>query len=378
MGKSQYEVAAYYFPNWHVDPQNELWYGPGWTEWNLVQAAKPRYPGHAQPKVPAWGYFDESDPAWASREITLAREHGVTAFIYDWYWYHNKPYLQGGLEHGFLQAPNHRTMKFALMWANHTWVNIHPAQFNNHPEGLARGELSKNQWESATDYIVQNYFSRQNYLRLDGRLYFSIYELATLINGLGGLSATQDALNSLRKKVSRAGLGELHLNAILWGVQILPAEVKLDHAGAVVEFLGFNSTTTYAWVHHYNPNEHGFPRGSYAQAMAANFAQWRKSRLDLPIPYYPNVSMGWDPSPRTVQTSPYANRGYPWTAVLEGNTPAAFRQALHHAKEFLDGSPTAAKFLTLNAWNEWTEGSYLLPDTVHGTAYLQAIRDVFG
>jgi hypothetical protein len=88
--------------------------------------------------------------------------------------------------------------------------------------------------------------------------------------------------------------------------------------------------------------------------------------------------MGWDSSPRTVQSDVFSNAGYPFTPTLSGNTPDAFRDALARAKAFLDARPDVSKILTINAWNEWTEGSYLEPDTVHGMGYLEAIRDVFG
>src|SRR6476469_6340141 len=79
-----YEVAVYYFPNYHVDSINERWHGRGWTEWELVKAAQPRFKGHLQPKVPSWGYFNEADPAWAAKEIDLAADNGIDVFIYDW------------------------------------------------------------------------------------------------------------------------------------------------------------------------------------------------------------------------------------------------------------------------------------------------------
>ncbi|HEU4751646.1 MAG TPA: glycoside hydrolase family 99-like domain-containing protein, partial [Armatimonadota bacterium] len=151
--RPEIEVAAYYFPNYHPDARNDRWHGKGWTEWELVKAARPRYPGHQQPKVPQWGHFDESDPEWAAREIDLAADHGVTAFLYDWYWYEDGPYLQDGLEKGFLQAPNNRRMRFGLMWANHDWLNIHPAPFVNHPETLAKGRVSRAAFERLTDHV---------------------------------------------------------------------------------------------------------------------------------------------------------------------------------------------------------------------------------
>src|SRR5690349_6000553 len=97
---STYQAAAYYFPNYHLgDPRNEKWHGTGWTEWELVRRAEPRFAGHRQPRVPAWGYQDESQPAVMARKIEAAADAGLTAFIFDWYWYEDGPYLERGLEH---------------------------------------------------------------------------------------------------------------------------------------------------------------------------------------------------------------------------------------------------------------------------------------
>jgi hypothetical protein len=372
------EVTAYYFPNYHPDARNDRWHGKGWTEWELVKAARPRFPGHRQPIVPAWGYFDEADPKWAAREIDLAADHGLTTFLYDWYWYEDGPYLQDGLEKGFLQAANNRRMKFALMWANHDWTNIHPATFTNKPETLAKGRVTRDAFEKLTDHVVRTYFSRPNYFRIDGTPYFSIYEMGTFIAGLGGLPQAKEALQSFRKKAQAAGHPGLHLNGILWGVRVLPSEIKLTDPNRVITELGLSSVGSYTWVHYYDPNSDGFPKGSYAKAAERNYALWEEHRKSLPVPYHINVTMGWDSSPRTVQTDTFESRGYPWTAVLEGNTPAAFKVALSRAKAFVSRPEIAQKIVTINAWNEWTEGSYLLPDKANGTAYLKAIREVFG
>lgn len=371
------EVAAYYFPNYHPDARNAAWHGEGWTEWELVKAARPRFPGHRQPVRPAWGYFDESDPAWAAREIDLAADHGVTCFLYDWYWWEDGPYLQDGLERGFLQAPNRHRVKFALMWANHDWLDIHPIGYRNRPEVLAPGAVSAECFRSLTDHAIAAYFGQPNYLRPDGRPYFSIYELGTLMRGLGGLEATRKALEDFRRRARIAGHPGLHLNAVVWGVTVLPSEMSLPDPASVVEALGLDSITSYAWVHHYDPATHGFPVGSYAEALKRNTRVWREYRAQFTVPYYPNVSMGWDSSPRTIQSDGFGPRGYPFSAILGGNTPGRFRTALRRAKEFVEPMP-GFRMVTLNAWNEWTEGSYLLPDTRNGTAYLEAVRSVFG
>ena len=111
--------------------------------------------------------------------------------------------------------------------------------------------------------------------------------------------------------------------------------------------------------------------------MAAAKNHWTLAANQYGVPYHPNVTMGWDSSPRTTQSDQFTNSGYPFMATMAGNTPGAFRAALAEAKSFLDRNTTQPKILNVNAWNEWTEGSYLEPDTVSGLAYLQAIKSVF-
>lgn len=371
------EIGVYYFPNWHVDPMFERWCGAGWTEWELLKAARPRWAGHRQPVVPEWGYFDESDPAWGAKQIEVGAACGVDAFIFDWYWYEGGAFLQRALDEGFLGAGNVSRMKFALMWANHDWMSMFPADEVNRPAVLARGAVDRAGFEAVGDYVVERYFCHPSYWRVGGKPYFSIYELGTLVKGLGSVGATREALESLREKCVKAGLGGVHLNAVVFGLHVLPSEVAVADREGLLRELGFDSATSYVWVHHYSPDE-GFPQGSYAAAAEANERVWGKYRETLPVPYHPNVSMGWDPSPRTRQGVEYARRGYPWTGVLEGNTVERFEGALRKAVGFAEGNVPGNRIVTINAWNEWTEGSYLLPDTVNGMGYLEAVKRVRG
>lgn len=375
MGR-EVEVAAYYFPNYHVDARNVKWHGSGWTEWDLVKRAEPRFAGHAQPRVPLWGYEDESDPAAMGRKIDAAADHGLDAFIFDWYWYEDGPYLQRGLEDGFLRAGNGARMKFALMWANHDWVDIHPATRSRPFKQLLPGRISLKGFEAATEHVIRSYFSRENYWRIGGRPYFSIYELMTLMDGLGGLDETRRALDGFRERTAKAGLGELHFNAVVWGVKILPNERSIQNPVELLGRLGIDSVTSYVWIHHQPLKQ--FPQTPYTEIAAASAQDWTRFREQYPLPYYPNVTMGWDASPRTVQSDAFENLGYPWMAMLKGNTPAAFGDACRAARAFVMNGPAERRIVTINAWNEWTEGSYLEPDTEYGFGYLEALREAFG
>ena len=377
ISKATYEVAVYYFPDYHPDERNAVWHGPGWTEWELMKKAGPRFPGHQQPKIPLWGYEDESKPEVMEKKIAAAADHGISAFIFDWYWYEDGPYLQRALEDGYLNAANNNRLKFSIMWANHDLIDIHPAQrsIRYGVNTLAKGTVSEKAFNEATDHIIRKYFSHPSYWRVNGGLYFSIYMLSGLVEGFGTIEATRAALDSFRQRVRQAGLGELHLNAVVWGQQILPGEKKITDVNDILDALGFDSITTYVWIHHNWPSE--FPMTSYKEYRKLSLMDFERFTNRYKLPYYPNVTMGWDTSPRTIQTDVYEHLGYPFSPVLDGNSPEEFKEALLEARDFLDKGLTQPKILTINAWNEWTEGSYIEPDTVYGMGYLEAIRDVF-
>jgi len=120
-----------------------------------------------------------------------------------------------------------------------------------------------------------------------------------------------------------------------------------------------------------------FPETDYGVARDRYMRYWEEVEEAFDLLYFPNVTMGWDPSPRTVQSDAYLNVGYPFTPTLANNTPERFREALELVKRRLNQRSGQPAILSLNAWNEWTEGSYLEPDTVYGIDYPEAIRDVF-
>jgi Glycosyltransferase WbsX len=372
-----YEVAVYYFGNYHVDKRNEAAHGPGWTEWRLVQAAKPRFPGHQQPKVPLWGCEDESQPKVFERKIEAASKSGVTAFIFDWYWHNDGPFLEGALEKGYLNAQNKADLKFAVMWANHDWVDIQPAKFSGHPLLQFEGAVTPQTFDALTDHIVKVYFSEPSYWKIDGCPYFSIYEIYRFVKGMGGVGKAAKALDAFRTKARKAGFKDLHLNAVTWGIQLLPGETEVPDLKALLAALSVNSTTSYVWIHHVKLRP--FPVAQYEE-VARSYEKYRAgASAEFNLPYFPNVSMGWDSTPRVCQTDVFVEGFYPFLPVMQGNTPEAFGRALNSARNFLDKQASGLpKILTINAWNEWTEGSYLEPDTMTKYGYLDQIRKVFG
>lgn len=368
----QVHVAAYYFPNW----------GPN-GEWENIKKARPRFPGHYQPQVPLWGYENENDPKVMERKIDAAADHQVDAFIFDWYWYDkefsgtfvglgNKEGWDGSkfwhkaLEEGYLHAKNQKRVKFALMWANHTL-------------GPAKGAIKPACFDELCDYVITNYFTKASYWKIDGAPYFSIYEAHTFMESFGNDKVkAAEALKRFRDKVKAAGFPDLHLNAVAWGLR----EPGLAQA------LGFDSATSYVWAHHVGLG--GDPSIDYSYVEAQYFRALEHGGigcgLEKPVssfnvPYHPNVSMGWDTTarinPDVTWTKDLMTKGYPYGAAITGNTPYRFREALIKAKAFALRNPAKDRIITINSWNEWTEGSYIEPDTLNGMGYLEAIREVF-
>lgn len=373
--RNEIEVAVYYFPNYHPgDMRNTALKGKEWSEWELVRAAKPRFPGHAQPKIPLWGYEDEADPMVMARKIDAAAENGVDAFLFDWYYYDDGPFLNNCLDRGYLNAPNRERVKFALMWANHDWTDIHPYTKGSPYQLLYPGQVTSENFEKIGDHIIRDYFHQPSYWKVEGKPYFSFYDLSKLIANFGSVAETQAALDRLRAKAIASGLTGVHLNAVGWGQPILPGENTPTDLPGLIKALGFDSVTSYVWVHHVSlddqETDYNLVRDKYNN-------YWDKAATVYGLPFFPNVSMGWDSSPRANQNDPFGNTGYPFTNTIAGNTPERFREALSIAKQRLLAQPNGPRILTINSWNEWTEGSYIEPDTLHGMQYLEAVRTVF-
>jgi hypothetical protein len=373
------KILAYYFPDWHKDARNAAWFGKDWDEWVLLNAAGPRFEGHRQPRVPLGGPFDESSPENAATQIRMAKEYGVDGFLVDYYWYDDGPYLQRALDEGLLKAENSADIEFALMWANHELVDIFPHDDprNLQPTRLKDGAIDRATFEELAHHIITNYFSQPNYLTVDGRPWFTIYDVPNFVAGMGGTAEAADVLDWFNRQVESAGFPGVHVDAVLWSNDVLPTTATQYSPAALAPSLGFRSATSYVWVHQADLATFDFPASPIEPLRRAAFTEYEKYAAQLDIPFYPNVTVGWDSSPRTRQDQEFIGGRYPWTPTWDP-TPEQFQDGLREALSFLQRHKPANPIITINAWNEWTEGSALLPDTHNGYRFLEAIRKVFG
>lgn len=372
----KYDVAAFVWPSYTGDElRTRIFWPEGIGEWEVVKNAKPKFEGHTWPRKPLWGYVNEADPKVMEMEIDEAVSHGVNVFIYDWYWYDNRPFLENCLNDGFLKAKNNDKMKFYIMWANHD-IGYSWDIRNSDREGdysledytkhlLYTGGVSRSQFEMIADRMIEKYFSHPSYYTIDGKPVFMIFTLPVMINGLGGIKETRDALLWFKNRCVEKGLKGLHLQLNQHQVcyNIYDGDRKMT-INEVVKYFGFDSCTNYQMI---NVNGDKI-EGTYPEAVEKVKDGWVRLDNDTDVPFFPQVGCGWDNNPRFLTTV---------TKTLEGNTPEAFKKALYNAKAFINSHPTYPQLITINSWNEWTEGSYLQPDDLNGYGFLDAVKEVF-
>ena len=365
------DLGCYYFPNYHIgDSRNSVIHGGTWSEWEPVRNAIPRFAGHRQPRTPFWGETDEKSPQVMAQKIDAAADAGLDVFIFDWYYYNDGPFLEAALEQGFLNAPNRSRLKFCNMWANHDWYDILPA-VPVEQKLLYPGKVTRETFEKVAEIHISRYFSAPEYYTVDGAPYFSVYELTQLAASFGSMEETRKALQDFKTAAKTAGFPDVHLNAIVWGQPILPGETTPQDATEFAVELGFDSAASYVWAHHFRNDKHP---NSYVNMRNAYLEFWEKTIAACPIEYFPNVTVGWDTTPRTMPDQPYDGTGnYPYGPAIVGNTPEEFASSLKMIMERYEKLAPRHPFISINSWNEWTEGSYLEPDTQYRYQYLDAI-----
>jgi hypothetical protein len=313
-----------------------------------------------------------------TQKIAAAADYGVDAFIFDWYYYDDGPYLERALDDGFLNATNNARVKFALMWANHDWFDIQGYNPKDPIKLLYPGTVTPATWDKICDLVIARYFRHPSYWKIDGKPYFSIYEISKFLTSFGSVEKARTALDRFRAKAKAAGLPGLHVNAILWGTPNLPGGHTPANWPQVARDLALESLTSYTWVHHGALNHRTFPVSDYVWGRNKYLEFYDSVLPRYAIPYFPNVMINWDNSPRAAADADWSKPGkHVVNPVVTGNTPAAFKESLEIIKTRLLAAPTQPKVITINAWNEWPEGSCLEPATEYGYGFLESIRLVF-
>lgn len=361
--KSDYYVAAYIWPSCHHDERfGDMLWPEGMGEWEVINKGNPRFEGHYQPRLPLWGYEMDNDPKVVERWIDLAVDHGVNIFVYDWYWYDEGPFLESALNDGFLKAKNNSKMQFYIMWANHdvrrNYWNVH--KFKDDTSVMWNAVVDEENFKIIVDRVINQYFKKPNYFKIDGKPVFSIFSIDKLMESFGGhTKSTREALDYFREEVKKAGFPDLHIQWNQGGGSIMSKEAVEQFSNKVNE-MGFNSVAMYNMG---GLNEDYLVYGDNSRKIRAQM----DSILNIPL--FPCVSVGWDDTPR------FPAKGIK-DVVHYHNTPESFAALLSKAKEYADSHPEQPKLITINAWNEWVEGSYLLPDMQNGFGYLKAIKEV--
>ena len=368
----RYDIAAFVWPAYHPDDRARVFWPMGMGEWETVLKNEPKFKGHEQPRYPLWGYINEADPRVAEMEINAAADHGVNVFIFDWYWYDDMFFLEGHLNDGFLKARNIDRMKFYLMWANCD-INL-ALDKRNADEAFARkneaviwkGAVDRSQFEKIARRWIEKYFCHPCYYQIDGKPVLMMYDLNAFINGLGGVRQAKEALDWFRAAVKTAGFKGVDLQLTLRRdsgrrISVVPGD-QIGTPKEIVEQLRFDSISHYQFCHFVDVDR------DYREIIPEAAKAWNEVSQNYQAKYYPHVSVGWDTSPRAFHVQ---------GVIVKNNTPQNFEKALREAKAFVDAHPGQAPLITVNSWNEWTETSYLMPCTIYGYGYLQAVKRVF-
>ena len=363
----KYDIAAYIWPAYTgSELRTRIFWPDGIGEWQTVKSATAKFEGHAWPRKPLWGYLDEADPSVMEMQIDEASKYGVNVFIYDWYWYDDRPFLEQCLNNGYLKARNNDKVKFFLMWANHTASSCWDKRTAEDNTPIWNGEVDFTRFKHVVERVINKYFSHPSYYKIDGKPVFMIYELDMLINGLGGIEETKKALDYFRNEVVKAGFPGLYLQITLRRQDAMRLSQNIpdsETAKRAVKSLEIDGGTYYQHCHAVDVDR------PFPEVFADFSSLWEDVSKNYDMDFYPHVSMGWDNNPRFNSFR---------KGITTHTTPENIKKAFIKAKEYIDAHPSLpAPLITVNSWNEWTESSYLQPDDINGYGYLEALKSVF-
>jgi len=365
-------LIAFYLPQFHPTADNDAWWGKGFTEWTNVSKAKPLFPGHYQPHLPAdLGFYDLRVPEARAAQAELARNAGVEGFCYWHYWFAGRRVLERPFNE--VVASGQPDFPFCLAWANDSW--------KSHWYGAEKRTLVEQTYPGRDDHEKHFYallpaFKDPRYIRVHGRPMFTIFRPKNL-------PETQAFIDQWQELAQLNGLPGIHFVAHLFDHELDFPWKESGYGGAVVtnelkvmrrrfwqiaqeryHTVGLGdavvSTTRILW-HRIWQRVFRWPGGVHHYSDAMLFF---KSQSALDQGCYPSVVPGWDNTPRAG----------PKGIALHGATPKLFAEHLRDILESVADRPAEDRIVFVKSWNEWAEGNYLEPDRKFGHGYLDAVR----
>ncbi len=343
-------LIAFYLPQYHPIPENDRWWGKGFTEWRNVTKTKPNYAGHNQPRIPEdLGYYDLRAVEVMEQQASLAKRYGLAGFCYYYYWFNGKKLLDMPIERMLKTGkPN---MPFCLCWANENWTRTWDGQEN---DALIEQKYSEeNDIEVIKD--LSKYFTSDNYISVNGKPLILIYRVKEFPNFQRTAKIWRNYCNSI-------GIDEICIAMVeSFELSASPEDPKTYGCDISVEF------PPHGMVH-----DQQLPlidkRVEFKGAVHdyENLVMQYMTRKDPGFKRLRSVLVGWDNTPRRQDNS----------LILENATPGAFQAWLEWTiKRTKEQNFGDERIVFINAWNEWCEGSYLEPDNHYGHAYLQTLKN---
>ena len=356
-------LIAFYLPQFHPIPENDEWWGKGFTEWTNVAKARPLFPGHYQPRVPAdLGFYDLRVPETRAAQAEMARSHGIEGFCYWHYWFAGDRLLERPFDE-VLQTKE-PDFPFCLAWANESWTGIW--------HGLDKRILKEQTYPGMEDHrrhfeYLSKAFADPRYIRVEEKPVFLLYKPHLLPDA-------ERVTDYWRQLASEAGFKGLHLIGITLDPHWDPRKYGFDAvtvSNAQPQFwldwnrplqktwrkIRFNSALT-PLLHRFSPRpQHVYSYKEAVRQIALKAAgDWES---------FPCIVPNWDNTPRS------GNRGY----VLHGSTPQLFKDHLRRALTEVQGRAPDRRMIFVKSWNEWAEGNHLEPDLKWGMAYLKVVAE---
>lgn len=352
-------VIAFYLPQFHPIPENDEWWGKGFTEWTNVARARPLFEGHEQPHLPAdLGFYDLRLPEVRAAQAEMAAVYGIEGFCYWHYWFAGRRLLERPFNE--VLASGQPDSPFCLGWANESWTGV----WNNEPRRMLMEQTYPGEADDRAhfDYLLKA-FSDHRYITVDGKPLLFIYKPLKLPDA-------KRRLDLWREWAVQAGLKGLYI----LGNNLLDFEdaASLGLDGAVVTTLGvittknpiLNKAKWLLWGVSKKLALGGPRTIEYQEAIQHLIPDLSRFGFDAYPCAYPN----WDHTPRS------GRKGL----VLTGSTPALFEKHMKNAIDAVSSRDDEHRIVFLKSWNEWAEGNYMEPDTQWGLQYLQALKRAIG